>query len=159
LNAGRAITIRHVTPSDSTAWLDLRCALWPAGSRAEHGREIAQFFAGRLAEPLAVLLAVGPAGRVVGLAELSIRPSAEGCRTPNVAYLEGWFVDAALRRQGVGRALIGAAEAWARSVGCQEFASDIEPGNAASIAAHRALGFEQVGALAFRKDLYSGAPA
>jgi GNAT superfamily N-acetyltransferase len=40
-----------------------------------------------------------------------------------VAYLEGWFVRAASRRQSVGRALIEAVEEWARHNGCTELAS------------------------------------
>jgi aminoglycoside 6'-N-acetyltransferase I len=153
------VRIKHVTRSDADAWLDLRYALWPDGTRAEHSQEIAQFFAGQLAEPLAVLIAVEPAGRVVGLAELSIRASAEGCQTADVACLEGWYVDPTVRRQGIGRALVTAAEDWARSRGCQEFASDTEPGNMVGVAAHRALGFAPVNAVTFRKNLYSGAAA
>src|SRR5712671_4122533 len=69
-------TVRPATRRDSDAWLRLRHALWPEGSESEHRAEIEQFFAGRLWEPLAVLLAEDGAGRVLGLAELSIRPSA-----------------------------------------------------------------------------------
>jgi hypothetical protein len=42
----------------------------------------------------------------------------------------------------------------ARSAGCTEFASDAEADNEVSAAAHRALGFEDVGLIrCFRKDL------
>jgi aminoglycoside 6'-N-acetyltransferase I len=71
-----------------------------------------------------------------------------------VAYLEGWFVVPEARRRGVGRALIAAAEQWGRSEGCREFASDAEPDNEISAAAHSALGFSDVGLVrCFRKDL------
>lgn len=152
------VIIKSATFEDAAAWLELRCALWPDGSRAEHREEIDQFFAGEAADPQAVLLAVQESGRAVGLAELSVRPCAEGCRTRDVAYLEGWFVEPSTRRQGVGRALVAAAEAWARSRGCQEFASDTQPDNLVSVAAHRALGFEEVGVIrCFRKDLGAAA--
>jgi len=50
--------------------------------------------------------------------------------------------------------LIAAAEEWGRSQGCREFASDAELDNDPSHAAHRALGFVEVGAVrCFRKDL------
>jgi len=66
----------------------------------------------------------------------------------------GWFVVPEARHRGVGRKLVAAAEAWARSVGCTEFASDAEADNESSAAAHRALGFEDVGLIrCFRKDL------
>jgi aminoglycoside 6'-N-acetyltransferase I len=148
------ITIRPATQGDSRAWLLLRHALWREASESEHRAEIESFFAGHAREPLAVLLAEDGAGGVVGLAELSIRPSAEGCTSDRVAYLEGWFVVPEARRRGVGRALVRAAEEWGRDQGCTEFASDTQPDNLVSAAAHRALGFIEVGSVrCFRKDL------
>jgi len=148
------ITVRPAKPADAAAWLQLRHALWPERSEAEHREEIDGFFRGDLAEPLAVLLAEDGAGRPLGLAELSIRAYAEGCRSDRVAYLEGWFVAPNARGRGVGRALIAAAEEWGRSQGCREFASDAQPDNEVSAAAHRALGFVEVGLVrCFRKDL------
>jgi aminoglycoside 6'-N-acetyltransferase I len=132
----------------------MREALWPDGSAAEHAREIEQFFSGESSEPLAVLIAEDSERRTVGIVELSIRPGAEGCRTTPVAYLEGWFVEPKSRRQGVGRALVRAAEKWARAQGSRELASDTQPDNAVGIAAHRALGFSDAGIVrCYRKDL------
>jgi aminoglycoside 6'-N-acetyltransferase I len=148
------ITVRPATQRDAGAWLRLRHALWPDGSESEHRAEIHRFFAGQAREPLAVLLAEDGTGGVVGLAELSIRPSAEGCTSDRVAYLEGWFVVPEARRRGVGRALVATAEQWGRDHGCAEFASDTQPENLVSAAAHRALGFIEVGSVrCFRKGL------
>jgi aminoglycoside 6'-N-acetyltransferase I len=149
-----AAGIRAVRASDADVWVRLRCALWPEGTEREHAAEIAEFFAGKAVEPLAVLLAEDREGNVIGLAELSIRPCAEGCSTDRVAFLEGWFVLPEARGRGVGRALVAAAEEWGRAQGCTEFASDAEADNHASAAAHRALGFAEVGLIrCFRKDL------
>jgi aminoglycoside 6'-N-acetyltransferase I len=146
------IRVRPVTPADSDAWLDMRCALWPEGSAAEHRAEVTRFFAGLLREPLQTLIAVDSAGGPVGFAELSIRSYAEDCVTDRVAYLEGWYVAPGSRRQGVGRALVLAAEEWARAQGCAEFASDALLDNVVSAAAHKALGFrETVQLRCFRK--------
>jgi len=146
--------VRPATQYDSGAWLRLRCALWPDGSESEHRAEIDLFFAGQAGEPLAVLLAEDGAGRVVGLAELSIRSSAEGCVSDRIAYLEGWFVVPEARRRGVGRALVAAAEQWGRDQGCTEFASDTQADNLVSAAAHRALGFIEAGTVrCFRKEI------
>jgi aminoglycoside 6'-N-acetyltransferase I len=88
------------------------------------------------------------------MAELSIRNIAEGCGSGRIAYLEGWFVVPEARRQGVGRALMRAVEDWGRAQGCVELASDTTSDNVASMDAHRALGFEDVGMIrCFRKDL------
>jgi aminoglycoside 6'-N-acetyltransferase I len=147
------IRVRPVERSDAAAWLEMRQALWPV-SDGDHEREIEQFFSGRSREPLAVLIANDPTGGSVGVAELSIRPHAEGCRTDRVAYLEGWFVRPEARRRGVGRRLIEAAEEWARAQGCRELASDTQPDNTGSVAAHTAIGFEDAGVVqCYRKDL------
>jgi len=131
-----------------------RRARWPEASVEEHAGEIEEFLSGRSAEPLAVLVAADETGSLVGFAELSIRPFAEGCDSSRVAYLEGWFVAAAARRRGVGRRLVEAAEAWARAQGCRELASDSSPGNTASLAAHRAVGFADAGLIqCHRKEL------
>ncbi len=122
------VEVRPVAAADAGAWLNMRCALWPEGPEAEHRDEIGQFFAGRIGEPLAVLLALDRGGRAVGFAELSIRPCAEGCRTNRIAFLEGWYVVPEMRGQGAGRALVAAAEDWGRGQGCSEFASDVLSG-------------------------------
>jgi len=131
----------------------MRCALWPEGSESEHARDIERFFAGKAHELQAVLLAFD-GDAAVGFAELSIRNVAEVCETDRVAYLEGWYVDPQVRRQGVGRALMRAAEEWGRTQACTKFASDRQLNNTASAAAHAALGFEEMERLrCFRKRL------
>lgn len=137
------VQVRPVTPADSEAWVQMRCALWPEGSHVEHRAEVARFFAGALREPLQALIAVDDAGTPAGFAELSIRSYAEDCLTDRVAYLEGWYVAPGVRRRGIGRALVQAAEEWARAQGCAEFASDALLDNHVSAAAHKALGFQE----------------
>ena len=86
--------------------------------------------------------------------EVSIRPWAIGCEPRPVGYIEGWYVDEDVRRQGVGRALVEAAEAWARSKGCRQMASDAELWNDVSHQAHGALGYVETARLVlFKKDL------
>jgi aminoglycoside 6'-N-acetyltransferase I len=146
-----AVEVRHGTLADAHALARLRRALWPEGSEAQHRREIEQSFAGRQTAPL--LVAEDRSG-LLGFAELSIRAYAEGCATDRVGFLEGWYVIPAARHRGIGRKLAAAAEAWARSMGCVEFASDAEANDEPSAAAHRALGFSEVGLIrCFRKDL------
>ena len=147
-------SVRPVTPADASAWLRMRCDLWPDGPELYHRAEIERFFKGELREPLAVLIAVEASGGPLGFVELSIRPYAEDCETDRVAYLEGWYVVPGARRRGVGRALVAAAEDWGRSQGCSEFGSDALLDNDISAAAHKALGFQETVQLrCFRKDL------
>lgn len=129
----------------------MRLALWPEGDADDHRRGMADW----LATPDAlILVAPRAAGGLCGFAEVGLRPYAEGCESSPVAYLEGWYVDADVRRQGVGAALVRAAEAWARARGLTEFASDALLENETSHRAHRALGFGEVErVVCYRKSL------
>jgi aminoglycoside 6'-N-acetyltransferase I len=138
------VIVRPVAPSDAAFWARMRRALWPGD---EHPDEVAKFFRGELDEPSFVLVALD-GEQFLGFAELSVHEPG------HLAYLEGWWVDPAWRRRGVGRALVAAAEAWGRAQGCREFGSDTEVSNTASAAAHAALGFTEVEQLrCFRKPL------
>src|SRR3954470_23734151 len=120
--------IRSARPTDREPWERMRDALWPAAP-GEHAEEIDRYFAGELREPVEVLLAFDDREEALGVIELAIRAGAEGCVTDRVAFVEGWYVAPAARGQGVGAALIGAAETWARAQGCTELASDTEVAN------------------------------
>ena len=136
------------------AWLDMRSSLWPEESIEGHRRSAEEFFRGDRREPAEVLIASDADGAAVGFTELSIRNIVDGCTSDRVGYLEGWYVAPHARRRGIGRALVDAAQNWARKQGCTEFASDSVIDNAASLAAHHALGFEETSRVCnFRKDL------
>jgi aminoglycoside 6'-N-acetyltransferase I len=151
------VTVRPATPSDAAAWLRMRTALWPDGA-GDHAGEIARFLAGTARAPQAVLIAVDSSDEPLGFVELFIRNYAEGCLTDRIAYLEGWYVVPEGRRQGVGRALVAAAEAWAESEGCTEFGSDAALDNDVSAAVHRAVGFRETARIrCFRKTLLRSA--
>jgi len=147
-------SVSSVSPSDSSDWLRLREALWPSEEGQSHAAEVQRYLAGQLTMPLEVLIARDASAVAIGFAELSIRAYAEDCVTDRVAYLEGWYVVPEARQHGVGRALVEAAEEWARRQGCTEFASDALLDNDVSAAAHEALGFtETVQIRCFRKTL------
>ena len=90
-----------------------------------------------------VLVAERAGGGLCGFAEVEQRKWAEGCASSPVPYLEGIWVDGDCRRDGVAEALVRGAEAWALSLGINELASDCDINNAASIAFHTAVGFEE----------------
>ena len=101
-----------------------------------------------------VFVAERPDGGFCGLMEVAIRDKAPGCTTTKIGYLEAWYVDPDWRRQGVGRLLVEAAEAWAIAQGCTEMASDTDAGYPLSPTAHDRLGYQEVGReIFFRKGL------
>jgi aminoglycoside 6'-N-acetyltransferase I len=135
------VRIREIIESDRADWVRLREALWP-GSLSDHDAETRKYFE---EPPKAPIVFVAEAdGRLVGFLELDYRKYAPGCRSSPVPFVEGWYVEPGLQRRGIGRALIEAAEARARAAGHHEIASDAEIENAGSIAAHVALGYEEV---------------
>jgi aminoglycoside 6'-N-acetyltransferase I len=150
------MVIRPVQDSDAAEWLRLRMALWPDATPEREAQEIAHFLAvpARPALPTlhAAFVCPRPDGGLCGLVEVAIHDTAPGCTTDRIGYLEAWYVDADRRGLGLGRALVEAAEAWARAAGCREMASDTTPSYPVSPAAHAALGYQEV-ERAFRKDL------
>ena len=144
--------IRHANQNDRAEWLRMRAALWPDGLLEDHHSEMRD----QLADPAryAVFVIERGAGQLGGFLEASLRDYADGCRTSPVGYLEGWYVDADLRLQGLGGKLVEAAERWAIGQGCTEMASDCELDNDVSLRAHLALGYEETDrVIQFRKTL------
>ena len=125
----------------------MRLALWPDCSDADIDPWLARVDA-------ATFLAEQPDGILCGFVEVGSRPYAEGCETSPVGYIEGWWVDEGARRTGTGRALLRAAEEWARERGHMEMGSDALLDNTASHAAHERCGYREVERLVmFRKSL------
>jgi aminoglycoside 6'-N-acetyltransferase I len=145
------LKIREIVESDRTEWVRLREALWP-GSLSDHDAETRKHFENR---PKAPIIFVAEAeGRLVGFLELDYRKYAPGCSSSPVPFIEGWYVEPVLQRRGIGRALVEAAEARARAAGHHEMASDAEVDNADGIAAHVALGYEEIErVVCFRRSL------
>ena len=141
------IGIRQAKPADRDRLAQLREALWPETSAAEHARELESILAGDVpgAMPLINFVAETTDSTLIGFAEVDLRSHADGCDPARpVGYLEGWYVAGEYRRLGIGRRLLSAAEDWARSHGCVEMASDTWIDNELSQSCHHALGFEVV---------------
>lgn len=155
------LRVRVLRSGDRTAWLRLRSELWYDHAPGELAQEVDAFLRGRgfgtvdgRPLPGTVLLAEDGVRNVVGFAEVTLRPLAEGCSSHPVGYLEGWYVVPGARRRGVGGALVRAAEQWARARGCSEMASDTLLDNQVGERSHRALGFEEVHrTIHFRKSI------
>jgi aminoglycoside 6'-N-acetyltransferase I len=137
------MAIHQLVPNDPffDDYCRLRIALWPdcAGECAyEAEKQIRDLDAG------AAFLALNDRQQPIGFVEVSLRSVAESATISPVPFIEGWFVEADYRRQGVGRALVRAAEDWAEARGFSEIASDAQLENTGSIAAHLQLGYREV---------------
>jgi aminoglycoside 6'-N-acetyltransferase I len=105
--------------------------------------------------PLAIFVSCEEDGKLIGFVEVGVRSHADGCdESRPVGYIEGWFVAARWRRQGIGGDLVRAAEEWSRAQGCREMASDALVDNTVSQHAHEKLGYMVVDrCVHFRKPL------
>jgi len=148
--------IRKAVVGDLNALAELRIKLWPDASPAELRAEAEALLSDRSQSglPEAAFLAEAD-GQIVGFIEVGLRSHADGCNPRHpVGFLEGWYVEPALRKRGVGAALVKAAEQWSRAQGCREMASDTWIDHQESQRAHAALGFEVVDrCVHFRKSL------
>ena len=117
----------------------MRVKLWPdpPPERVEVGRLYAK-------PNYMVWLAESDEDEVVGFLEAQTCNRADGCESDSILYIEGWFVEENFRQQGVGSALMQAAEAWAREHGIEELGSDALIDNHISHRAHKKLGFQEV---------------
>ncbi len=119
----------------------MRRALWP-GSLSDHDSDIQRYF--HSGDDRLRTFVAEEGRRLLGFLELGQRKYAPGCSSSPVPFIEGWYVVPDVRRRGIGRALVHAAEQWARSEGFKETASDSEIENAGSLAAHGALGYKEI---------------
>jgi aminoglycoside 6'-N-acetyltransferase I len=158
MNAANVL-VRLAKPSDLGQLASLREALWPESIASEHAEELSEILAGKLlgVMPLVVFVAEAPNDPkiLVGFLEAGLRSCADGCDVKQpVGYVEGWYVSDSHRRQGIGAALLRAAEDWARAQGCREIASDTQITNILSQRVHESLGFQVAErAILYRKPL------
>ncbi|MGE0212548.1 MAG: N-acetyltransferase family protein [Parvibaculaceae bacterium] len=134
------ITVRPATPDDVAEWLRMQKALF--GDHTEIAEEMQAYFARNASGEAALIAECG--GKSCGYVVVGTRSYAEGCASSPVAYVEALYVDPEWRRKGAGRALLAAAETWARARGFSEIASDATLDNAGSVAMHVACGFDEM---------------
>jgi RimJ/RimL family protein N-acetyltransferase len=149
--------VRAYRDSDWSEWLRMSVALFPDYSAEDLARGMRDFRGRNDAE---VFVVDRGSAALAGFVEVGSRPYADGCDTSPVGYIEAWYTDPDVRRNGHGRALLRAAEDWAREQGYREMASDALLDNDVSHAAHRRVGYEEVGrVMQFRKILGAAALA
>ncbi len=137
--------VREAQSSDRHQLVEMRVALWPESTIEEQMQELDAILSTGMSGTLpgVILVSQEKDGSLIGFVEVGLRSHADGCDTERpVGFLEGWFVREQYRNQGAGKELVNAAEAWARSLGCLEMASDTQIDNVESQVVHQALGFE-----------------
>ena len=146
-----SITVRSMGAPDRTTWAQMRAALWPEESAAAHAKAIDDILG---ADNVWGFIAHTRDGEPAGFAEVAIRAYANGCDSAPVPFLEGIWVMAPLRRQGIGARLIAHIEAFVTARGFREIGSDAEINNGTSHAAHNGWGFSETERVVyFRKSL------
>jgi aminoglycoside 6'-N-acetyltransferase I len=145
------ITIREMGVADRAAWAEMRGELWPEETAQEHASGVDEILGDGDAWGF---VAETADGAPLGFAELGIRKYANGCTARPVPFLEGVWVRAEFRRQGIGARLIECAGEFAAARGFREMGSDSEIENLTSHAAHRSWGFAETERVVyFRKAL------
>ena len=132
--------IRKAAPEDCAAAAGLALLLWPDHALSELEAEFAEL----LIQPEAAVFLALEGDTPIGFAQRQLRHDyVEGTGSSPVGYLEGIFVRKDHRRLGTARKLLAACEAWAKTMGCREFARDCGLYNTDSLAFHLHLGFTE----------------
>jgi aminoglycoside 6'-N-acetyltransferase I len=145
--------VRAYRDADSPEWLRMNIALFPEYSEDDLANGMKEF---RARDDGEVFIVERNDGSIAGFVEVGSRPYADGCDTSPVGYVEAWWVDPDVRRAGYGRALLAAAEDWARMRGYTEMASDALLDNTVSHAAHKRAGYDEVGRIVQFRKLLTG---
>lgn len=139
------MTIRPARPADASAIAALLGHLgYPNEAGSIPGR------IERLPEGDAVLVAEDDAGKVVGVAVLHLMRVIHLDRP--LGYITALVADPTRRREGIGKRLLEASEAWARAAGCYRLALTSAEHRSDAHAFYPACGFPLTGRR-FGKDL------
>ncbi len=143
--------IKEAILSDCPLLAKMAINIWHSQTSAE----LEETFKDTIGKPNAVCFIIYAGTSPAGFAQCSLRHDyVEGTNSSPVGYLEGIFVEKDHRGKGFAKKLLRTCEAWARNMGCKEFASDCELDNTQSLKFHIATGFEEANRIiCFKKDL------
>ena len=151
LDRGPEVVVRPMEEPDLASWAKMRTALWPSDGPDAHLSEITDL----LRSGTGWCFAVEAFDRtLLGFAEVSLRPFANGCTSRPVPVLEGIWIVPTARRAGVAGRLLAFIESVLAGEGFEELGSDAELENTGSHAAHCAWGFKEAErVVCFRKAI------
>lgn len=132
--------IRKATRDDAMNVAKLAIQMWEDNTLEGLTEEMAEI----IASPESAVFLLYDGEMPVGFAQCQLRHDyVEGTDSSPVGYLEGIFVEEGYRNKGYAKELLKQCEAWAKDMGCSEFASDCELTNTGSLAFHLKMGFEE----------------
>ena len=132
--------IKKATVDDALCVAKLAIQMWEDNTIEGLSEELAEI----IKSPESAVFLLYDGDEAIGFAQCQLRHDyVEGAESSPVGYLEGIFVDAAYRNKGYAKELLKQCEAWAKNMGCTEFASDCELTNTGSLAFHLKMGFEE----------------
>jgi RimJ/RimL family protein N-acetyltransferase len=148
------VSVRRAAPGDAPSLVELARAVGsePEGWLIADGEwrsvsEERRYLRAVRRHPHAVVFVAESADGIVGRISLARDPHPA---SEHVADL-GLMVELGHRRRGIGRALMEAAEEWARAVGILKLELHVFPYNHAAIALYESLGYEREG---YRRNHY-----
>ena len=143
--------IRKATVNDASCVAELAMRMWEDNTLEGLSEELAEI----IASPESAVFLLYEGGTAIGFVQCQLRHDyVEGTDSSPVGYMEGIFVDEVYRNKGYAQDLLKQCEAWAREMGCTEFASDCELTNTGSLAFHLKMGFEEANrVICFTKKL------
>lgn len=134
------MVIRKAISEDAAIVAGLAIQMWESNTMEELTQE---FFQCMNRNDSVVFLSISD-GQAVGFAQCGLRHDyVEGTGSSPVGYLEGIFVMEKYRKRGIAKELLKNCQKWAKEQGCEEFASDCEITNEASLRFHLNVGFEE----------------
>ena len=132
--------IRKATVDDAICVAKLAIQMWEDNTLEGLTEELSEI----IVDPECAVFLLYDGNTAIGFAQCQLRHDyVEGTDSSPVGYLEGIFVEEAYRNKGYAKELLKQCEAWAKDMGCTEFASDCELTNTGSLAFHLKMGFEE----------------
>ena len=143
--------IRKATVNDALCVAKLAIQMWEDNTVEGLAEDLTKI----IDSPESAVFLLYDGGIAIGFAQCQLRHDyVEGTDSSPVGYLEGIFVEEAYRNKGYAKELLKQCEAWAKDMGCTEFASDCELENTGSLAFHLKMGFEEANrVICFTKKL------
>ena len=143
--------IKKANVTDAALVAKLALQMWEDNTLEGLTADLAEI----IANPESAVFLLYDGDMAIGFAQCQLRYDyVEGTDSSPVGYLEGIFVEESYRNKGCAKDLLKQCEAWAKNMGCIEFASDCELDNTGSLAFHLKMGFEEANrVICFTKKL------